>query len=100
MKNSITVRMLRKFLPVVLVVCLAVVTSCRATDDVNIREFEMVADHLGEDDCRRLIEALNTKGFFLQENVTGSRVSRRTPCIDMLLTWNHRQGSKMMAIGQ
>ena len=73
---------------------------CDATDDVNIREFEMVADHLGEKDCRRLIEALHQSGFFLRRNVTGSHVSKQAPCIDMLLTWNRRRGSKKMALGE
>ena len=82
------------------VIFTALLCCCaKATYDVNIKEFQMVADHLSPLECRKLLEALNETHFYLEHKMTGKKAPHR-PCIDLLLTWNENEGEDKMSVGE
>lgn len=43
--------------------CFFVIYSSNMTIDINLSEFEYLADHLHFEECRRLVAALHFKGY-------------------------------------
>ena len=70
------------------------------TYDVNIKEFQLVADHLSQKECRKLMEALNETHFYPTHKITGKAAPHGKPCIDMLLSWNEKAGTDKMSVGK
>ena len=62
-----------------------------ATFDINIHQLMMVSDHLTEDGCRRLSEALHMTHYQTEHPLTGKTESD-VPCLDLLLNWDRNEG--------
>ena len=62
------------------------------TVDMNIHQLQMVADHLSQEECRKLAEALHENSLFLQKQVTGENEPDK-PCIFLLLRWERTEGN-------
>ena len=67
------------------------VLMCKCTTDINIHQLQMVADHLGKTECRKLAETLHQKGIFLEKQPTGENEPDK-PCIFLLLRWERTEG--------
>ncbi len=80
-------------LAVVFVMCQWQLPMVEGTFDLNDQELEMVADHLTQGECRRLVEALHMKHFRLDHSVSGLH-EPNTSCIELLFRWNTHEGLK------
>lgn len=66
-------------------------TAVYCTVDLNIHQMQMVADHLTNEDCRNLINALHQSSFEL-EQLSDTQSNSDTPCIGMLLSYDRTNG--------
>ncbi len=64
-----------------------------ATFDLNIHELQMVADHLGSSEYRRLSESLHSDSLQPDHQLTGDS-EPELPCLDLLLRWDEREGKE------
>ena len=56
-------------------VCLyCLVQFIGGTSDLNLLKLEMVANHLTEEECHKLFEALHMKHFFLDHTLSGTEL--------------------------
>ncbi|GBP42384.1 hypothetical protein EVAR_30017_1 [Eumeta japonica] len=57
---------------------------------MNIPEFEYIADHLTEEECRHLVAALHFVSYDLPASLSAAerKVPLDVPCINLLLQWN------------
>ena len=76
------------------------VCSIDATFDMNVLEYQLVANHITQKECRQLIEALNETEFYLSHEMTGVNVPEDMPCIDLLLEWDKGPGAGKAFIGR
>ncbi|KAB0800031.1 hypothetical protein PPYR_07911 [Photinus pyralis] len=65
-----------------------------ATIDLNIAEFQYLADHLHPEECRRLVASLHFSSYKEPKalDVAEENVSKDIPCIRLLLHWNSQKG--------
>ena len=64
-----------------------------ATTDLNSHELRYLADHLTNDECRKLHEALKMSHFDLDHKVTGQKEAH-VPCIILLQYWDKVEAKK------
>ena len=85
---------------ILFVISMTVFCSINATFDMNVLEYQLVANHITQEECRKLIEALNETEFYLSHEMTGERVPEDIPCIDLLLEWDKGPGAGKAFIGK
>ena len=64
-----------------------------ATTDLNSLELRYLADHLTNEECRKLHEALKMSHFDLDHKVTGQKEAH-VPCIILLQYWDKVEAKK------
>ena len=84
---------------ILFVLSMTVFCTIDATFDMNVLEYQLVANHITQEECRKLIEALNETEFYLSHDMTGENVPEDIPCIDLLLEWDKGPGAGKAFIG-
>lgn len=72
------------------VLIIYLITNIHCTIDMNIPEFEYIANHLSPEECRELIASLYFESYELPESLSTARkkVPEDVSCIDLLIKWN------------
>lgn len=75
---------------IIILVINAFVINIESTIDMNIPEFQYIADHLTLEECVKLVAALHFVSYELPAAFSAAerKVPEDVPCINLLINWN------------